>query len=142
MPCQPLPCLPPPVPADILETGPYFSCPICLPFLPSQFQHLLDLSPLRSPNTSFSGQQGPISPHPGASLSPHVTGPLSSAALGSARLSSFLSTSLLPHLFLRLHGSTVLHASFGVSKAMLLALPATCEAESEKPVCLSQPGQL
>lgn len=63
-----------------------------------------------------------------------------SAALGSVRLSSFLSAQISSSV-----GSVAalsFHASSEVSKAILLALPATCETESEKPVYHSQPGQL
>lgn len=62
-----------------------------------------------------------------------------SAALGSAGLSSFLSSRISSSGSM---AALSFHATFEVSKAMLLALPATCETASEKPACHSQPGQL
>lgn len=78
IPFRPLPCLPPPVQEEWPTLGVSYRPPSSSL---TNSSHLLDFSPLRSPNTSFSGQQGPLSPHSKAFLSPRGTGGSGSQAL-------------------------------------------------------------
>lgn len=125
IPFQLLPLLPQPIPADVMERLVYTSCLLLISqSLPNQSHRALN--PLKPPNTSLSGHQGPTSPHSMGIFQSSCHWP--SAVFGSAP-PLFSAPSSLPLWAPGQHCPSLPPLKSG--EAMSLALPAKRETETQ-----------